>query len=427
MREREASKDQHHDHKHKSASAGPSADDRYGPGFVAQNLETRIIAVHVVDGRTRITIARGKNWGIHVAMEGYVKAGLSMLADFQIDEVHHNRCHAFVDATPDQLKAEQLVVINPTSKPRANASAETPPRMIGVWAEGGRTKIILSRGFAQGVTFGTRGDLRSTDGRNALSFVIDGVSANQSFAFVKGTVQEVNAHPQVVLHGPGTNAPVQRRANGASSTADVQTTANAGVASANSPLPHLDAIQRSFGKHDVSGIRAQVGGAATSATSELGAQAYATGDRVAFASTPDLHTAAHEAAHVIQQQRGAVGFQGLGAADDEHEHHADAVADAVVAGTSAEQLLDGLGEQGAGQAIQCKGAPLRGPKGDKGDKGDKGEPGAKGEKGERGEQGARGESGLGMDPFYVSEFNSTYNRAVSAWSFVAQKQVLGID
>src|SRR5205085_8123840 len=134
-----------------------------------------------------------------------------------------------------------------------------------------------------------------------------------------------------ILHGPGGPGarPVQRRATGNATSGDVQATAKAGVASASSPLPHLAAIQRSFGKHDVSNIRTETGGAAAAASGALGAAAYATGDRVAFASAPDLHTAAHEAAHVIQQQRGAVGFQGLGAADDEHERHADAVADAV--------------------------------------------------------------------------------------------------
>src|SRR5205085_12069241 len=105
MRDREPGKDHHHDHK-KSPTAGPSEDDRYGAGRVAQNLESRIIAVHVVDGRTRLTIARGTSSGVHLAMEGYVKAGLSMLADFQIDDVHPSRCHAFVAVTPDQLKTD---------------------------------------------------------------------------------------------------------------------------------------------------------------------------------------------------------------------------------------------------------------------------------------------------------------------------------
>lgn len=113
-----------------------------------------------------------------------------------------------------------------------------------------------------------------------------------------------------------------------------------GVASASSALPHQEAIQRSFGSHDVSGIRAQIGGEAAEASGAIGAQAYATGNRVAFAQAPDLHTAAHEAAHVIQQARGVSLYGGVGQAGDSYERHADAVADLVVAGQSAAPLLD---------------------------------------------------------------------------------------
>jgi len=105
-------------------------------------------------------------------------------------------------------------------------------------------------------------------------------------------------------------------------------------------LPHLDAIQRSFGRHDVGGIRAFVGGAAASASHEMGAQAYATGDSVAFASAPNLHTAAHEAAHVVQQRAGVQLLGGVGQDGDAYEQHADAVADLVVQGASAEAALD---------------------------------------------------------------------------------------
>ena len=77
------------------------------------------------------------------------------------------------------------------------------------------------------------------------------------------------------------------------------------------------------------------------ASKQLGAKAFATGNKVAFADSPDLHTAAHEAAHVVQQRSG-VSLKAIdGGAGDAHEQHADAVADAVVAGKSAEGLLDG--------------------------------------------------------------------------------------
>lgn len=54
----------------------------------------------------------------------------------------------------------------------------------------------------------------------------------------------------------------------------------------------------------VDGIRAHVGGGAGEAASAIGAQAYTTGNSIAFASPPDLGLAAHEAAHVVQQAGG---------------------------------------------------------------------------------------------------------------------------
>ncbi len=118
------------------------------------------------------------------------------------------------------------------------------------------------------------------------------------------------------------------------------TTAAAGVSSASSALPFLTTIQGSFGDaHDLSGVRAEVGGAATGACQSLGAEAYATGDRVGFARAPDLWTSAHEAAHVVQQAGGVHLASEVGEAGDAYERHADAVADRVVAGGSAADLL----------------------------------------------------------------------------------------
>jgi hypothetical protein len=121
---------------------------------------------------------------------------------------------------------------------------------------------------------------------------------------------------------------------------DTHSVAAAGVAGRGSALPHLDLIQRSFGPdHDLSRIGAHVGGPAAAAAEQLGARAYAAGDQVAFAAQPDLHTAAHEAAHVVQQRGGVQLEGGLGAEGDEHEAHADAVADRVVRGEPAADLL----------------------------------------------------------------------------------------
>jgi hypothetical protein len=115
--------------------------------------------------------------------------------------------------------------------------------------------------------------------------------------------------------------------------------ASEGVRAAAEPLPHLAEIQRAFGRFDVTGVRAQVGGGAADAIADLGGEAYAFGDRVAFASAPDLFMAAHEAAHVVQQRAGVHVDGGMGRAGDRYEREADEVAQAVVRGESAEPLL----------------------------------------------------------------------------------------
>jgi hypothetical protein len=132
--------------------------------------------------------------------------------------------------------------------------------------------------------------------------------------------------------------------------------AAAGLTGTPGTLPHLDQVQRAFGPdHDLSGLRAHVGGPAAEAAAAIGATAYATGDDLAFAATPDLHTAAHEATHVLQQRAGVQLYGGVGAVDDPYERHADAVADAVVRGESAAPLLAaGPARGGATGAVQRK-------------------------------------------------------------------------
>ena len=120
----------------------------------------------------------------------------------------------------------------------------------------------------------------------------------------------------------------------------VHSAAIAGVSGSGGTLPHIERIQSSFGPdHELGQIRAHVGSAATAATLAISASAYATGNQVAFRSAPDLHTAAHEAAHIVQQQQGVHLRDGVGRVGDVYERHADAVADRVVAGQSAADLL----------------------------------------------------------------------------------------
>lgn len=160
-------------------------------------------------------------------------------------------------------------------------------------------------------------------------------------------VQRLEASPDEQQRGPGLTGE------------GVQSRAAEGVAGGGSQLPHEEAIQASFGQHDVSGIRSHVGGAAAEAGDAMGAEAYATGNDVAFQETPDLHTAAHEAAHVVQQRAGVQLKGGVGEVGDTYEQNADEVADRVVQGKSAEDLLPG-GEKGVGGAgVQHKKGPVQ--------------------------------------------------------------------
>jgi hypothetical protein len=163
--------------------------------------------------------------------------------------------------------------------------------------------------------------------------------------------------------GPGKHTltealtPVQRVATaGAEDPAHVHAAAARGTATASTRLPFADQIQRAFGRHDISGIQAHVGGDADESARDMGARAYAMGDHVVLGGSADLHTVAHEAAHVVQQRGGVQLKGGVGQVGDAYEHHADAVADLVVSGKSAESLLDqhapAGGKAAGGKAIQ---------------------------------------------------------------------------
>jgi hypothetical protein len=197
-----------------------------------------------------------------------------------------------------------------------------------------------------------RGDGRAPGGAAAVAKI----GASTLVQALEGRVD-----PQGSQGGRGSHDRIDPPASSAGEIAEQ------GITDTGSPLPHGDVIQHAFGHHDVSGIQAHVGGSAAAATRALGAEAYATGQHVAFAGAPSLHTAAHEAAHVVQQRGGVQLKDGMGAAGDAHEQHADAVADAVVQGRSAEGLLDpyaqgrggsGGGGDGGGGVIQRKARDL---------------------------------------------------------------------
>ncbi len=146
------------------------------------------------------------------------------------------------------------------------------------------------------------------------------------------------------------SAPVQLRAEGAAgaaaessaqSSGDVRELAGKGTKTASSSLPYFDVIQAAFGHHDISGLVAHTDGEAGETAKGMGAKGYTAGKHVVLGPGADLFTVAHEAAHFIEQQHGLVSLPGgVGAVGDIYEQHADEVAGMVVAGQSAEALLD---------------------------------------------------------------------------------------
>jgi len=121
---------------------------------------------------------------------------------------------------------------------------------------------------------------------------------------------------------------------------EIRRTATKAVSGTKSKLPHLEKLQRAFGRHDLNAVEAYTGSTPTHVSRAIRAEAFAMGDKIVFRNpTPSLHTVAHEAAHVIQQRAGVRPSGGVGHPGDRHERQADAVASEVLRGGSAEALL----------------------------------------------------------------------------------------
>ena len=147
----------------------------------------------------------------------------------------------------------------------------------------------------------------------------------------------------------------------APSPATVQGVAQSGVGGSGGPLPYLGRIQPAFGSHDLSQVSAHQGSRARAAARSIAARAYTFDNQVVFGGAPDLHTAAHEAAHIVQQRAGVRIPGGLSQPGDAYERQADAVAQEVVQGRSAEALLDEVTDGRAGSATGQQAVVQRAP------------------------------------------------------------------
>lgn len=137
------------------------------------------------------------------------------------------------------------------------------------------------------------------------------------------------------------------------SAADV---GESGFAGGAQEIPHRAAMEKSFGR-DFGNVQAYSGGAATKANEELGSNAYAMGNQIAFKSAnPSESLVAHELTHVVQQTEGPAGSgSSHGGVDTSGEAQAEAVESAVASGRPATSVL---GQTGSGPSLKAAGPRL---------------------------------------------------------------------
>lgn len=227
---------------------------------------------------------------------------------------------------------------NPEPTPHAHMRAYAPAWDAGVHTPGAPSAVLA---------------IQRTAGNQAVMRMLDAQRPGQPLAGPSTAVQRISEDDELeddvqrataTLHEPSDEA--------------IRSAAAEGIRTPATTLPHLDRIQASFGRHSVAHIQAHVGPEAARASRAMNALAYASGNHVVFGATPDLRIAAHEAAHIVQQQGGVQLSGGIGRAGDPYERHADAVADAVVAGRSAEGVLEVNAARGRREKL---GLPQRSP------------------------------------------------------------------
>jgi hypothetical protein len=168
---------------------------------VVQNGVGRILNISVSGGMTHITIGLGQKQGVAVGMEGYIKKGNGMLADFQIESIGERTAKASVDVTPDMLKDHHEVVINPTQMPKSSEPQfDVKARLLDISIVGGKTRITIGRGRAHGARGGMHGFIVGSGGKPFAKFTIDEAHSTHSTAFVERSFDEVKDHREIILN-----------------------------------------------------------------------------------------------------------------------------------------------------------------------------------------------------------------------------------
>lgn len=133
------------------------------------------------------------------------------------------------------------------------------------------------------------------------------------------------------------SSPVQPQAAGKRTLVELADPQGAAFAGGSQKLPHRAQMEQAFGR-SFADVKTFTGPEAAAASDALGADAFASGNNVAFRdASPDPKLVAHELTHVVQQTGGAphVAPKGVSSPGDASETEADRVADRVAAGRPA--------------------------------------------------------------------------------------------
>ena len=194
-------KDKKHKHdadKKKEPTAGPDYADR-GPDpqhdqeaalkaaniQLAKDRKVRILGVSVKGGGTEILLGSGFKQGVTEEMEGFIAGDHGPYADFRITHVEDVTSKAYIEATPDEIRANMNeVVINPSTKVQTTLPPDTKTRIMGISVEGVKTRITIGRGRMTGVSWGDYGIVVNSAGTKLAHFVIDNVHPRLASALV---------------------------------------------------------------------------------------------------------------------------------------------------------------------------------------------------------------------------------------------------
>lgn len=187
-------------HQRRHAGAQPAGDARHGAG-AGTDIHGRFTNVRVDGGHTWIDIALGAEQGIHHGMQGYIKAGDGLLAEFSIEWADARMSTARVDLAPEAVHGSSEVVVNPSSKPPPRKDIHG--RIIGHSVEGGGrfARLLIGLGATSGVRLGMNGFMHAGDGLPVVAFAIAEVTARTCSAVVELPNQDLPKQcPQVVLN-----------------------------------------------------------------------------------------------------------------------------------------------------------------------------------------------------------------------------------